>query len=295
MRTLALLFLLAPAVAAQPHGAGDAHHDVIQTLVDRHDAVTRRVVDRPDGIESWTESDDPEVAALIRTHVRQMAARLAEGRPMRRWDPLFEALFEHADAIEMTMTDTERGIHVVETSADPAVVALIRQHAHRAVSEFVAEGRARYERPTPLPGEADAGDAAHPAGGHGERHGERHGPGHGAMHSTGGHAAPSDDTAMLPDPMPTLPDFADDRFATAPLFSSDAVRVVGFAFRAGQAIGAHATGADAFLLATEGRLRVVIGDAPHEIAAGTGIALPGGVPHAVEALTDARAVLVRTR
>ncbi len=95
--------------------------------------------------------------------------------------------------------------------------------------------------------------------------------------------------------MPALPDFAADRFATAPLFTGPGVRVVGFAFRAGQAIGAHTTSEDAFLLATEGRLRVVVGTEPHRLDAGDGIVLPGGVPHAVEALTDARAVLVRPR
>lgn len=115
-----------------------------------------------------------------------------------------------------------------------------------------------------------------------------------AGHPPAAHAFAPDD-APPPGPMPTLPEFSDDRFATAPLFTTPGVRVVGFAFRAGQAIGAHATGEDAFLLVTDGRLRVVIGDAPHEIGAGAGLALPGGVPHAVEALTDARAVLVRTR
>lgn len=110
----------------------------------------------------------------------------------------------------------------------------------------------------------------------------------------GSHAAHADSTT-LPDPMPVLPAFSDDRFATAPLFSTPGVRVVGFAFRAGQAIGTHSTGEDAFLLVTEGRVRVVIADAPHELDAGVGLLLPGGVPHAVEALTDARAVLVRTR
>ena len=45
----------------------------------------------------------------------------------------------------------EEGVLVVETSPDPQVELLIRQHAHRAVSEFVAEGMSRAMRPTPLP------------------------------------------------------------------------------------------------------------------------------------------------
>jgi hypothetical protein len=43
------------------------------------------------------------------------------------------------------------GVLVVETSANPQVGLLIRQHARRAVSEFVAQGMARAMRPTPLP------------------------------------------------------------------------------------------------------------------------------------------------
>lgn len=325
---LLILALAALPVAAQPGTGGamgaDGHHDVIQTLVDGHAAITRRVVDRPDGIESWTESDDPEMAALIRTHVRQMEARLRAGQPVRRWDPLFAALFERHDAITMTMTDTERGIHVVETSADPEVVALIRQHAHRAVSEFVAGGRDRYPHPTPLPGQTEAPDVTHPrremdvdggpgapAGGRrgGQHGGMHHGPG-GMRHGPGGpggmrpdgpppahadHAPMHDDTTMPTDASPAMPAFADDRFATAVLYSAPGARVTGFAFRAGQAIGSHAVPDEAFLLVTEGRVRVVVGDTPHELSAGEGVTLPAGVPHAVEGLTDARAVLVRPR
>lgn len=129
----------------------DPDHQTIHALLADHEAIERRVEDLRNGVETWTESDDPEVAARIRQHVRQMAARLDEGRPLRRWDPLFAEIFEHADAIEMVMTDTPRGIHVVETSDDPDVVLLIQQHAHRAVSEFVERGMDRAHEPTPLP------------------------------------------------------------------------------------------------------------------------------------------------
>jgi quercetin dioxygenase-like cupin family protein len=253
-------------------GGGDGHHDVIQTLIDNHTAIERRVVDLPNGVETWTESDDPAMAAEIRTHVRQMATRLEEGRPVRRWDPLFAAIFENYEAIEMVMTDTPRGIHVVETSADPQVVALIQQHAHRAVSEFVRDGRARYMQPTPLPGE-DTATGTHPMQGHAG----------GGMHAT---------AASAPQ---RLPAFEEAQPATADLFSGSAGRVTGFALRTGQALPAHAAEADAFLLVTEGRARVTIGGAMQELAAGEGVTLPGTVQHAVEALSDLRMVLVRSR
>ncbi|GAB5535050.1 MAG: hypothetical protein Rubg2KO_12990 [Rubricoccaceae bacterium] len=136
-------------------GRGEAHNTIHALLTD-HTAIERRVEDIPNGVKTWTTSEDADVAVLIRQHVRQMGARLESGRPMRRWDPLFAAIFEHADAIEMTIEDIPGGVYVIETSTDPDVVALIRQHAHRAVSEFVERGMDRAHEPTPLPEEDDS-------------------------------------------------------------------------------------------------------------------------------------------
>jgi quercetin dioxygenase-like cupin family protein len=230
----------------------------IHALLADHEAIERRVVDRPDGVETWTESDDPEVAARIREHVRAMDARLEDGRPIRRWDPLFAEIFEHADAITMTVEDTPRGVRVVETSDDAYVVTLVRQHAHRAVSEFVERGMDRAHEPTPLP------DSPAPPG-------------------------PS-----APDLLPALPGFDDARFATAALYTGT-TQVNGFAFRAGQRLPEHSVPAEAFLLVTEGAARVTVGEATHRLRAGDGIVLPGGVPHALEATEDTRIVLVRAR
>ena len=166
---LALALLFSSSVAAQGRGMGrmggghDGDMGTIHALLTDHEAIERRVVDRPDGVETWTESDDPEVAAAIREHVHAMDARLEDGRPIRRWDPLFVEIFEHADAIAMTVEDTPRGVRVVETSDDAYVVALIQQHAHRAVSEFIAEGMDRAHQPTPMPSAPGADRSALPA------------------------------------------------------------------------------------------------------------------------------------
>jgi quercetin dioxygenase-like cupin family protein len=259
MRTQLLLLtalLLVPA-AALAQGRGMGRHggdmDTIHTLLADHEAIERRVVDRPDGVETWTESDDPAIADRIRLHVRQMSDRLAAGQPMRRWDPLFAAIFEHADAISMEIEDTPRGVRVVETSDDPEVVALIRQHAHRAVSEFVERGMDRAHEPTPLP------DVPSNAG-----------------------------------PVPPLPDFDDTQFSTATLYDGGA-RVTGFAFRTGQGLPAHSVSDEAFLLVTEGAAYVTVGDEVHALSAGDGVVLPGGVPHALEAMSNTRVVLVRAQ
>ncbi|WP_169974627.1 hypothetical protein [Tautonia rosea] len=86
-----------------------------------------------------TVTDRPELVASLREHVRQMSKRLETGRLVRVWDPIFRAIFAHADEITMTWTDIEGGIEVVETSENPQVVSLIRAHAKK-VNSFVAGG-----------------------------------------------------------------------------------------------------------------------------------------------------------
>ena len=145
------------AAAGRMGGGPGGDMGTIHALMDDHAAIERRVEDVPGGVATWTESDDPAVAANIRRHVREMAARLEAGRPIRRWDPLFAEIFDHADSIEMRVEDTPRGVYVVETSSDPAVALLIRQHARRAVSEFVEQGMQRMHEPTPVPEGYEAG------------------------------------------------------------------------------------------------------------------------------------------
>jgi hypothetical protein len=123
----------------------------IRTMLMNHEQIDRRVEDLPDGVKTWTTSDDPEIAEAVQTHVRQMHERMKEKKPIRQMDPLFREIFEHADQIEMEIEDLKNGVLVIETSEDPEVVKLIRQHAHRAVSEFAEQGMERAMQPTPLP------------------------------------------------------------------------------------------------------------------------------------------------
>lgn len=124
---------------------------VIRELLAGHELIRRRVEDVPGGIRSRTTSGDPELSELIGTHVAQMKARVEAGDPIRHMDPLFREIFEHHAAIEMDVESISGGVLVVEISEVPQVELLIRQHARRAVSEFVAEGMERAMRPTPLP------------------------------------------------------------------------------------------------------------------------------------------------
>lgn len=124
---------------------------IIHDLLVNHEEILRQVEDIPGGIRSRTTSDNAEIADLIRTHVRQMRRRIERGDPIRQMDPVFREIFDHHDEIEMALEDVNGGVRVIETSADRQVTLLIRQHARRAVSEFIASGMDRAMRPTPLP------------------------------------------------------------------------------------------------------------------------------------------------
>jgi hypothetical protein len=123
----------------------------IHALLDQHQQVQRTVKEIPGGVETLTTSDDAAVAELIRRHARQMKEQLESGRPIRMWDPLFVELFRHHDQVSMAISDVPGGVKVTNTSDDPQVTLLIRQHATRGVSEFAAGGFARAHQPTPLP------------------------------------------------------------------------------------------------------------------------------------------------
>jgi uncharacterized protein YdcH (DUF465 family) len=123
----------------------------IRKLLMQHEKINRRVENLENGVKTRTTSEDPEIAAAIQKHVRQMHERIKEKKPIRQMDPLFREIFDHADKIDMEIEDLENGVLVLETSEDPQVVKLIQQHAHRAVSEFVERGMQRAMQPTPLP------------------------------------------------------------------------------------------------------------------------------------------------
>ncbi len=126
----------------------------IHALFDDHKKITRTVKNISNGVETVTESGDPEVKALIVEHAWAMKMRLKNRQPIRQWDPLFAALFEHAGKINLEVTNTAKGVKVIETSTDPYVVKLIQSHA-ASISEHVKEGPSsmhkRHELPDALP------------------------------------------------------------------------------------------------------------------------------------------------
>jgi hypothetical protein len=142
---------LAPGAVPPTAGPmGMQAHDAIDALFAGHEKITRQVEDLPNGVRASSTSPDPEIARQLRTHVAQMKSRLEAGMPMRRFDPLFRELFAHAGEIRMTIDELPGGVRVTETSDNPQVVLLLRQHA-RTVSEFAVEGFERMAVPSTLP------------------------------------------------------------------------------------------------------------------------------------------------
>jgi hypothetical protein len=131
-------------------GAHAADMPVLHQLFAHRTEVTRRVVLRPDGIETVTESTNPEVTRLLQTHVASMLARVEEQRAIHLRDPLFAELFRYADRIEATHELTSGGVRVVETSKDAYVVKLLQAHAE-VVSAFIANGMSEMMKNHPLP------------------------------------------------------------------------------------------------------------------------------------------------
>lgn len=133
-----------------PDASMRADQDVFHFLLDHHEAIRREVKELADGVETLTESDDPEVATKIQEHVAAMQRRMKDGRGLRFWDPIFVALFDHYEKIEMNVENTDKGVRVIETSVHPFAVTLIKAHAV-VVSKFVERGFDEAHESHPVP------------------------------------------------------------------------------------------------------------------------------------------------
>ena len=156
---LVALITVTPALGQGKHEGrgmmmGDPAHaadmQLFHQLFEHRTEITRQVIAREDGIETVTESKNPEVTRLLQTHVAAMLARVKEGRPIHQRDPLFTELFKNADRIEARHELTAGGVRVVETSKDAYVVKLLQAHAE-VVSAFLANGMSEMMKNHPVP------------------------------------------------------------------------------------------------------------------------------------------------
>lgn len=114
------------------HGsATQTEMNEIHGMLFNHDSIKRTVTNLPNGIRTVTESDDPEMAATISSHVAGMGKRVKEGRdpdlPIQ--SPTLKIIFKNRDKITTTYESTPKGIVVVQTSDDVETVAALQKHA----------------------------------------------------------------------------------------------------------------------------------------------------------------------
>ncbi len=116
---------------------------VIHILFVNHDRIRRTVSNLPDGIRTITESDDPETAQLLKTHVADMMTRVEAGDdpglPIE--SPALHSIFRDKDKVRTSVETTANGAVVVQTSDDPKTVAALQEHAAQ-VTDFAAQGMA---------------------------------------------------------------------------------------------------------------------------------------------------------
>jgi len=120
-----------------------AEMGVIHQLMVNHDLISRTVTNLPDGVRTVTESDDPQIAKLIKEHVASMAGRVSAkddpGMPME--SPDLHSILRNGDKIQTKTETTDKGAVVIQTSTDAAVAAALQRHAAE-VTDLVKGGMA---------------------------------------------------------------------------------------------------------------------------------------------------------
>jgi hypothetical protein len=134
-----LLTTLAFVIAASAQGLPQAAHDNIHKLFDNHAKVKRTVTLTETGYIAVTESDDPQIAKTLRSHVGQMQDRLDDGLFVRRWDPAYEEMVRHYKDLSLKVEPTEKGLRVVMTGKTADAIKIAQNHA-QIVSKFAEKG-----------------------------------------------------------------------------------------------------------------------------------------------------------
>jgi len=68
-----------------------------------------------------------------------------------------------------------------------------------------------------------------------------------------------------------------------------------FAFAAGQGLSEHTAPYDAMVQVLEGEVQITIGEEGHKVKAGEILIMPANVPHALEAITPFKMLLIMIR
>jgi hypothetical protein len=133
------------AMLTQQDAGSAADMGVVHDLLFNNGKIRRSVTNLPDGIRTVTESDDPQVAQTLKTHVASMSQRLNDGREFNIFSETLPVLFENAKKITSQVEVTSKGVVVTRTSTEPKVVAALQGHAAE-VTELVQEGMVAMRR-----------------------------------------------------------------------------------------------------------------------------------------------------
>ena len=112
---------------------------VYMEMFNRHGEIKRSVEQIPGGVRTTTESDAPELAEQLHTHVSSMYAHLQQGAEMTCMSGTLPTLFRNAENYRRQLTITPTGVMVEETSDNPDLTEVIREHA-KEIDGFVREG-----------------------------------------------------------------------------------------------------------------------------------------------------------
>ena len=120
-------------------GATKADMSSYMKLFDRHSDLRRTVEAIDGGVRTTTESDAPELIALLQTHVSSMYSHLNQRAEVKCMSSSLPILFRNSTSYRRELTLTAKGVVVIETSTDARITSAIREHAQE-VSGFVRDG-----------------------------------------------------------------------------------------------------------------------------------------------------------
>jgi 1,4-alpha-glucan branching enzyme len=135
------------------HGSDEQHKQdqaLFSELLEKHQQIQRQTQRIENGIRATTTARNAALGKVLQEHVIGMEKRFGMGRAIRSWDPLFAALFEYKEQIQMQYKLIENGVEATLTSEDPKMVELI--HAHDlTLHGFVDQGFEAGGRESPKP------------------------------------------------------------------------------------------------------------------------------------------------
>jgi hypothetical protein len=131
--------------AAWAQGMSPEARKNIHLLFSQHESVRRTVTMTKEGYLALTESDQPQVAAALKAHVRQMEERFRQGLMVRRHDPAFVEFAAHYDDLTHLVEPTDKGLRVTVTGKTPAAIKVAQNHAN-VVTDFATNGWEAHDR-----------------------------------------------------------------------------------------------------------------------------------------------------